>query len=214
MPTLDEEQVRRALNSFLGPQEQRPPAYSALKVGGIPAYRLAREGREVDLAPRPIEVFSLSLTLWDPPRLGFRVSASKGTYVRQLGSDLAVRMGTCGHLVSLTRTAVGSHTLDSAVSLEDLDREHAGERPRTALPLSDALAHLPRVRLDAEGAAAMRNGLLLEGHFSLDEGLGEGALSAALDPSGSLAAILSSKAPSTPGRESAAAFSIERVLKT
>ena len=142
VPHLEKDEIGRVLLSFTGPRKQRPPAYSAVKVGGVPAYRLARKGKKVILPPRPIKVEALSLLDWDPPDLEFSARVSKGTYIRRLACDLAVELGSCGHLVSLTRTAIGRHTISDSLSLEDLEECVGGSLKSVVISLPEALDHL------------------------------------------------------------------------
>jgi tRNA pseudouridine55 synthase len=122
---LDRTAVEAALGRHRGSGWQRPPAHSAVKVAGERAYRRARRGEAVTLAPRPVEVAELSLEEWAPPDLRFRATVSGGTYVRSLARDVGETLGCGAHLVALTRTAVGPFRLEqarpaSAVTAADL----------------------------------------------------------------------------------------------
>jgi tRNA pseudouridine55 synthase len=121
-----------------GPQLQRPPAYSAIKVGGKRAYALARAGEEFDLEPRPIEVYSSELLWHEGDRAGFEIECSAGTYVRSLVTDLGD-----AYCEDLKRTAIGPFRL------EDAPQE---------LPIRDALAFMPERVLSAEEARAVSHG--------------------------------------------------------
>jgi tRNA pseudouridine55 synthase len=212
VPPLDEAEIARTLQGFLGPQEQLPPTYSALKVGGVRAYRLARQGVEVALPPRTITVERIELLAWDPPRVTFRALVSKGTYLRRLAADIAARLGTGGHLVSLTRTAVGGHGLATSLTLDDVCRAAAAKRVgEIALTLPAALGHLRRVRLDAEGARQMSHGIYPAGHFVVEEGAAPGELLAAVSPEGMLAAVV--RGGGAPTHGGSPAFVIERVFR-
>ncbi len=125
---FDELYVREMLARFVGPQKQMPPAYSAVKVGGVKACDAARKGRIIDLTPREIEVYSATLAgivpgdgdvpvSWD---VDFHVS--KGTYIRALARDIGVAVGCPAHVSALRRTRAGLLTLDDCVSLEALER--------------------------------------------------------------------------------------------
>ncbi len=211
VPPLGREGLAATLATFLGPQEQLPPAYSAVKVGGVRAYHLARRGLEITLAPRSITVERIELLAWEPPQLTFRALVSKGTYLRRLAADLALRLGTCGHLVSLTRTAVGGHTLASSLTLDDLRQAKSARRlGEVALSLPAALAHLKQVRLDAEGSRLVGHGIYPAGHFTLEEGAGAGEALAVLGPDGRLAAIVRGSGAVNASQPS---FTLERVLR-
>ncbi len=116
-----DEAIRRALPAFVGEVEQVPPAFSALKVDGKRAYDLARAGEPVDLKPRRIVIERLELVgRADTDHADFVVSCGKGTYIRSLGRDLALSLGTVGYLSALRRTAVGPFREEAAISLPKL----------------------------------------------------------------------------------------------
>lgn len=121
MPTREE--VEAALPRFLGRQLQRPPAYSALKIEGERAYALARRGEQVDLAPREIVVEELSIEAYDPPDLTLRIVCGSGTYVRSLGRDIALALGSVATMIELRRLAVGPFRAEESVSPEALDAD-------------------------------------------------------------------------------------------
>lgn len=121
------EQLEQAAQALTGQIEQRPPAYSALKVAGRRAYDLARAGQEVDLAPRPVRIDRFRIESYAYPELKVDVQCSGGTYIRSLGRDLAERCGTAAVMSALVRTAVGRFTLDEAVALETPTRENLAE---------------------------------------------------------------------------------------
>ncbi|MCA3244779.1 MAG: tRNA pseudouridine(55) synthase TruB [Alphaproteobacteria bacterium] len=117
VPTLAE--IQAILPRFTGPQQQTPPAFSALKVNGQRAYALARAGETVTLEPRAIEIYTLELIDYNPPHAHFTASVSKGTYIRTLGADLATALGSVGHLTALRRTQHGPYQLAQALSLTE-----------------------------------------------------------------------------------------------
>ena len=150
----DREEVLRLLVEFIGVLDQVPPAYSAAKVTGRRAYDLARQGEEVTLQPRRVQVYGIDLLAYDYPRLELEVSCGKGTYIRSLARDLGERLG-CGALVeTLRRTRVGPFEPGNAVSL---DADAATARSRL-LPVSAAVAELPGVTLDAGDISRLRQG--------------------------------------------------------
>jgi tRNA pseudouridine55 synthase len=110
------ELVHSTLQSFTGEQEQAPPLFSAKYVDGKRAYELARKGRKVELRKQRIVIHHLELISFDPPDLTLRIICSKGTYIRSIARDLAVAMGTGGHLTGLRRTAIGSFKVTEAIS--------------------------------------------------------------------------------------------------
>ena len=121
---LDLETIRSAAAGLTGEIEQTPPAFSAVKVGGVRAYRKARRGEAVALAPRRVTVFELTATGWAGPDLAFHATVSGGTYLRSLARDLGERLGCGGHLAELRRTAVGPFRLEDAVPARSVTPSH------------------------------------------------------------------------------------------
>ena len=156
--SISREQVEIALQPFRGPVRQRPPAYSAISIRGQRLYAMARRGEVVTAPERDVTIHTLTLTAWDPPRLTLDVHCSKGTYVRALARDLGRSLGCYGYLTALCRTASGSFTLESAITLMRL--EVAGEEQRTGflLPPSAGVAHLPTVTIDRDEEGRIRRG--------------------------------------------------------
>ncbi len=156
---VTERDVRTALHRFSGTIDQVPPMYSALKRDGRPLHEYAREGHEIERAPRQVRIFEVELLALDLPRdLSFRVRCSKGTYVRVLGADLARSLGTLGHLTALRRTASGPFNIEQAISLQALvDRLEEGANA-PFVSLSEALRHLPAVTASDAHAEALRQG--------------------------------------------------------
>ena len=142
-------QVGVAMRALVGESLQRPPAYSAVKVGGRKLYEAAREGERLEAAPRPIRVDAFDLLSYEAPNVTFRVTCSGGTYVRVLASDVGAALSCGAHLIALRRTAIGSYSVDDAVA-----PDRAGE----PLPLDAAVGHLPRLDLDADEAVAASHG--------------------------------------------------------
>jgi tRNA pseudouridine55 synthase len=126
LPDLDDASLDATLGELLGEIEQRPPAYSALKVGGQRAYDLARAGQDVTLQSRRVTIYRIERRRWEPPILSFTVTCSKGTYIRALARDVGERLGVGASLSRLVRTRVGPFTLDGAVSLDELRADPFG----------------------------------------------------------------------------------------
>jgi tRNA pseudouridine55 synthase len=147
VPPLEAAACAAVLARFLGVQEQVPPMYSALKHGGAPLYRLARAGVSVPRAPRRIEITSLALAALEPGELTLETLCSKGTYVRVLAEDVAVALGTVGHVSALRRLYVEPFAGQKMWTLTELDGGPAG----ALLPSDWALRELPLIELDAEG---------------------------------------------------------------
>lgn len=153
------EEIEAILPQFTGRILQRPPAYSALKVGGKRSYDLARAGKAVDLAPREIEIYSLRVVTYEYPRLTLDVTCGSGTYIRSLGRDMAEALGTAAVMAALVRTAVGAFTLSEAIALDEISRESI---PRQLRPAREAVAHLPQVILNDSDTQQISRGLSLE----------------------------------------------------
>ncbi len=186
-------EIEAAAAALRGTILQRPCDYSAVHVEGKRAYRLARKGRAVEVAPRPVHVARLEITAWEWPRLAVEVECSSGTYIRALGRDLALAVGTRAVMASLRRTRVGPFTAGAATPLDALSPETLALALRPPL---DALPHLPVTRL--EGALldrAVRGGLLDDAELArgadlADRAPGAAGRVAAIDAEGALVGIL------------------------
>jgi tRNA pseudouridine55 synthase len=156
---VTEEQFENSLQQFIGEIEQVPPPFSAVKVKGRKAYEAAREGEEIDLAPRKIQVYSLELLEWAPPEAVVDVYCSSGTYVRSLAHDLGEVLGCGAHLVGLRRTKSGRFTLRDAVPLRKLRESfEAGNWYQYLIPAAEALSDWPAVELNSDEASAIQHG--------------------------------------------------------
>ena len=158
MPHLTDEDLRSALAAFPTEYEQMPPMHSALKHGGKPLYSYARAGITLERVPRRISIFSMQLVGWRSPDMCFEVHCSKGTYIRVLAEDIAMRLGTLGHLIELRRLTVAPFQEQGMVSLESLESMTPAERQGRLLPVDDSLRGIPRLDLDATQAADLRLG--------------------------------------------------------
>jgi tRNA pseudouridine55 synthase len=157
--------VEAALATFRGEIQQRPPAYSAIKVAGRRAYAMARAGQAVELAPRTVTIHALELVEWDEATAGepvavIEVECSAGTYVRSLARDLGAAVGSGAYLGALTRTASGPFTLEDAIEL-DAVRALAADGPealaKRLLP-PDAGLELPSITVPDAAVAAIGRG--------------------------------------------------------
>jgi tRNA pseudouridine55 synthase len=152
-------EMEEALAAFVGEIEQTPPAYSAVKVGGQPAHRLARKGETVALASRRARIDRIELLRFEPPDVEIEVECGKGTYIRSLANDLGQRLGCGGHLAALERTRVGPFTVDSAISLDELERAfELGNWHEVLMPLDCGLVNLPALTLHIEDEKDIRHG--------------------------------------------------------
>ncbi|HKV71148.1 MAG TPA: tRNA pseudouridine(55) synthase TruB [Gemmatimonadales bacterium] len=148
---LDIGRIRAAAAGLTGDIDQKPPAYSAVKVDGVRAYRKARRGEAVSMPSRRVTVFELTVTDWQGPDAAFRATVSGGTYIRSLARDLGEHLGCGAHLAELTRTAVGPFRLEDAFPAQALTPAHVKD---PGLLVSD----LPRRGLTAEERDAIVHG--------------------------------------------------------
>ena len=153
--------IAAAVGRFLGEIEQVPPMYSALKRGGVPLYRLARSGIEVERSPRRVLIEELAVERYEWPELDLRVRCSKGTYVRTLVEDIARAAGTLGHVAALRRLAVGPFPEGGMRTLDELEAAAAGGAAaldRLLMPPEAALEGWPSAHLDPAEAAKVARG--------------------------------------------------------
>jgi tRNA pseudouridine55 synthase len=157
--TLSLAQVKDLAQQFVGSIEQIPPPFSAKKIQGVPAYKLARKKQDVALNPVQVEVKEFEILSVEGDRASFRIQVSSGTYVRSLAHDMGAKLGCGGHLESLRRTAAGEFTLADAHTLEEIDTackfgttEGIFIHPRKLLP------ELPSVTVNDEAAAHICSG--------------------------------------------------------
>jgi tRNA pseudouridine55 synthase len=159
VPQITEDQFETTLKTFVGEIIQTPPPYSAVKVHGRPAYDMAREGEEVQLEPRKIQVYSLELLEWAPPEAVIDVYCSSGTYVRSLANDLGEKLGCGAYLTGLRRTKSGRFTLRDAVPLRKLrEAFDTGTWYQYVIPAAEALSDWPALELNNEQVEAVRHG--------------------------------------------------------
>lgn len=152
--------VEEALARFVGEISQAPPPFSAVKIRGEPAYRLARSGRDVRPAPRTVRIHRIEVQAFEPPSVEIEVECSRGTYIRSLAHDLGQMLGCGAHLGALTRTRVGPFRIEDALSCSQLRGALADGTWRQHLsPLDRALAGLPAVTLEMAEEQDVRHGL-------------------------------------------------------
>lgn len=151
--------VAAAMARLEGRILQTPPPFSAKKVGGRPAYKLARAREEFSLAPSEVTVRAFRLVSYEPPFVAFEVGCSAGTYVRSLAHDLGRELGCGAHLAALRRMAVGPYALAGAVTLDRLESAaEGGSASDFLVSLEDLLPEVPAIRLGPEAAARVLNG--------------------------------------------------------
>ncbi|CAN5919908.1 tRNA pseudouridine(55) synthase TruB [soil metagenome] len=170
---VDADDLRRVAANFTGPIRQIPPMHSALKKDGKALYEYAREGIEVERAPRDVVIHSLSIT--EPPDIApdrlyravkIAATVTKGTYIRTLGEDIGEALGCGAHLTSLRRTATGNFDVSQCVTLEALEAMTEDERLALLLPAESLVAGHSRVTLGTEDAARFLSGLRRRGDWA------------------------------------------------
>ena len=144
VPELTEAGVRALMKTFLGDQYQTPPMHSAIKIGGVPLYKMARKGEEVEREPRFIRIASFDLLSFALPKLTFRLACTKGTYVRTVANDLGQKLGCGAHLSALRRTGSGKFTIDQCLPLDQIEALSLPEIEKRLIPVYEAA---PRVAL-------------------------------------------------------------------
>jgi tRNA pseudouridine55 synthase len=185
---LSREQLESALDSFRGPLKQVPPPVSAKKIGGVPAYKLARANKPVELAPADVEVHSQELLDVGQNTAELRIECSAGTYVRSIAHDLGIALGCGAHLQSLRRTASGEFTISQARTIDQLAELAAEDRFIEAIvPGGELLTDMPAEQVDATTAGFIRQGR--EFRTSPFRKLSEAPLIKAVGPDGQLLAI-------------------------
>ena len=155
-----QEEIEKIIPLFIGKIKQIPPAYSAIKINGQRAYKLARGGQKVEMPEREIEIFDLRLLEILPNRQAkFRVNCSKGTYVRTLGRDMAEKLGSKGYLQELRRTKCGKFSIDCAILLEKIkNMVHSDDLMRNLLPLETSLRDIADLAVSEADAAKLKQG--------------------------------------------------------
>jgi tRNA pseudouridine55 synthase len=134
VPPLTLDQLNEAAATFVGDQMQMPPMVSAIKIKGVPLYKLARKGIEVEREPRLIHIYSCRFTNYEPPLGQFKVACTKGTYVRSMAHDLGQKLGCGAHLAALRRSVSGKFDVAEATGLDDLLKLTAAELEKKVIP--------------------------------------------------------------------------------
>jgi tRNA pseudouridine55 synthase len=158
-PRIERADLEAVLPHFRGEILQRPPAYSAIKVRGQRAYRLAREGQEVSLTARPVRIDSLTVESFQYPEWTMQIRCGSGTYIRSLGRDIAEALGTAAVMSALTRTAIGHLTIDESITLAVLTPETIEQHLLSPL---EAVAHLHQIQVTPSEQRRLANGLAID----------------------------------------------------
>ncbi|MCL2119773.1 MAG: tRNA pseudouridine(55) synthase TruB [Planctomycetaceae bacterium] len=194
-PTYDE--LQEATSRFTGRIQQRPPAFSALKIAGKRAYQLARQGEQFELASREIDIYQIDLVAYNYPIFRLKIECGSGTYVRSIGRDMGEAVGSGAIMTALTREYIGPFTLADSLSSRMFDDPQSDAWCKHLLPLEFGVSHLPRVDLDKKTTARLLMGQAVrhdEIHFmqktSVNFSLEETNLCAAFSPQNQLVSLL------------------------
>lgn len=157
VPPLTEGGLRRTLELFQGEIEQLPPMYSALKKNGVPLYKLARQGRDIERSPRRVTIAELELLDWNTTSLTIEVDCSKGTYIRSLAADIGQELGCGAYLQRLQRLRCGVYDISECIDLDTLEAlEYPSER---LLSPAAAMRNYPALEVSPEAAERLRHGI-------------------------------------------------------
>lgn len=153
--SVTQERLRELLPEFTGYIEQVPPKFSAVHVDGKRAYKLARQGKDVELTPRQVQIFRLELTVFDLPEFELKIECGSGTYIRSLGRDIGERLGCGATMNALSRSAIGEFSLDSAIRPDRLNPENIESFVQ---PPIKAVSHLPSVQISEQQKQTVYDG--------------------------------------------------------
>lgn len=170
---VSEKDVKRALKAFEGEIDQIPPMHSALKVDGVPLYKMARRGEVIEREPRRVTIFDIRLTAYEGSEIEIEVACSKGTYIRTIADDLGEMLGCGAHIISLRRLQAGTFTEQDCVNAEQLaelkENEGLESLDQYLIPMDEAIADLPEVILPSITASFIKNGqAVLVSHLPAD----------------------------------------------
>ena len=166
MEGLKNQDIEEIVKSFIGVQDQVPPAFSALKHEGQPLYKLARQGKIIQKPSRQIEIFDIRINHIDLPNIDIDVFCASGTYIRSLGFDIGRKLGCGAHLSKLCRTQSSQFLLDNAIELDALERLDQTAIEQRIVPLSDCLEFMPQMVADYSIARKIKFGQkLLKNEF-------------------------------------------------
>ena len=161
---LRKEDINDVLQNFFGKQKQVPPMYSAIKINGKKLYEYAREGKEVKLEAREIEIYKIELLEYQNNKIKFEVECSKGTYIRTLCEDIAKKLGTVGYMEELQRTKVNNFRIEDSILLDDITLENA---EKNIIKIEKVFKEKDKINLDNKKLEMFLNGVKLT--YSLSE---------------------------------------------
>lgn len=167
--------IQDAFNNFIGPIEQLPPVYSALKHKGVPLYKLARCGKPIQKPPRRVRIFNITINKIALPFVYFEVTCSAGTYIRTLCADVGKYLGCGGHLAALKRIESSGFTLDQAISLPEIEKlKDSVKLSKQIINMADALPGMPQFKAGKQLVEKVRHGRTISAR-DLDSANGVGS---------------------------------------
>ena len=159
---ISRKQIEKSLQNFRGEIDQVPPMHSALKVNGVPLYKMARKGETIERKARRVTIYSIELTEFEGDELELKIACSKGTYIRTIADDLGQLLGCGAHIIALRRTQAGAFTEADCVTTKQLreesERDGVSAIDAHLIPMDQAIAYLPEVELPSITASFIKNG--------------------------------------------------------
>lgn len=162
--------IEKTLNKFIGQVLQKPPVYSAIKINGNRASDIIRQGLEVKIEERLVNIYQINLLDYTPPYLKLRIYCSKGTYVRSISRDLGKELGCGAHVLSLTRTEISPFKLDNSVKLSDI--LNFTEIQNVCLTIVESLPFVQKLEISEDESVFLQKGRTLLREGSFNEGIG------------------------------------------
>lgn len=161
---LSAENIEEVLKTFIGKQSQMPPIYSAIKINGRKLYDYARKGQEVEIKPREIEIYSISLIHIDLEniQIRFNVKCSKGTYIRSLCEDIAIRLGTVGYMKELNRISVGEFNIKDSITVDKLEEQIKSKEFSSIIKIEELFVQIPKIELAENNIKKYLNGVKID----------------------------------------------------
>jgi tRNA pseudouridine55 synthase len=155
VPVIGDNDIKKVFSSLIGRQSQIPPMTSAIKVNGVPLYKLARKGQEIERKAREIEIYDLKLISFSDNKIIFVADVSKGTYIRTLGETIAEKLGTVGYLEDLRRTKVGRYLVNESHKVNDVKSENV-------ISINESLSFMESKVVDKITETKVKNGMTLK----------------------------------------------------
>ena len=158
-PNISVEQIETVLESFMGKQQQIPPIFSAIKINGKKAYEYARKNKKINLPPREIEIFDIELINFINSVITYKVSCSKGTYIRVLCEDIATKLGTVGLMQNLERVQVDAFKIEDSITLEEVKDKRIEKIQQKIVPIEEIFSNRKSIDLNSRKTELFLNGV-------------------------------------------------------